>query len=476
MASVFGQGKAYCRQAQEIVMNVFKYFLGSDNDRQKKTPLQETVQATGVSRQTIYMIRKHGVKSPKKNGPKFKSIPLDIDEFDRCAIRRIIQGLYANKQWPTLSTIAEIARSQLNFSGSLESLRKIMHSMGYKFNRRDSRNIVKERPDIVAKRHSFLLTMKDLRKTGRPIIYLDETWLNNNHTVTKCWSDASGNGGINVPSGKGSRLIILHAGSKDGFVPNALLCFQSKQGKADYHDEMDGDVFFTWFQTQLLPNIPPHSIILMDNASYHSVQSQKTPTLSSRKAEMQRWLAEHNINYDSSMIKAQLYQLIQANKSQFPTYIIDDLATSHGHTVVRIPPYHCEFNAIELIWAQGKGGVARHNHTFTISTVKQLLIEELGKITPQNWIKAISHVEKLEEYIFNEEIKIDSRLSEHELASFRFYPAESDSEDSDSESDDWPSSDDSGSLIWFPDEEVHSSQSSEDGEHGMPEFPYWTES
>ena len=44
---------------------------------------------------------------------------------------------------------------------------------------------------------------------------------------------------------KGSRLIILDAVTGDGFVPNALLTFQSKSTK-DYHEEMDGPRFQKW--------------------------------------------------------------------------------------------------------------------------------------------------------------------------------------------------------------------------------------
>ena len=34
-------------------------------------------------------------------------------------------------------------------------------------------------------------------------------------------------GGIRKPSGRGSRLIILHAGSENGWVSDAVLVFQT---------------------------------------------------------------------------------------------------------------------------------------------------------------------------------------------------------------------------------------------------------
>jgi transposase len=36
-------------------------------------------------------------------------------------------------------------------------------------------------------------------------------------------------------------------------------------------------------------------------------------------------------------------------------YNIDEIAKASKKTVLRLPPYHCEFNPNELIWGQIKG-------------------------------------------------------------------------------------------------------------------------
>lgn len=41
--------------------------------------------------------------------------------------------------------------------------------------------------------------------------------------------------------------------------------------------------------------------------------------------------------------------------------------------VARLPPYHCQYNSIELIWAQVKGEVAKNNTTFKFDDVEKLL-------------------------------------------------------------------------------------------------------
>ena len=34
--------------------------------------------------------------------------------------------------------------------------------------------------------------------------------------------------------------------------------------------------------------------------------------------------------------------------------VIDEIARACGHEVLRLPPYHCTLNPIELVWAQLK--------------------------------------------------------------------------------------------------------------------------
>lgn len=83
-------------------------------------------------------------------------------------------------------------------------------------------------------------------------------------------------------SGKGKRLIIVHIGSADGFADGGLLNFESKKNSTDYHDEMNGDTFYEWF-CGVLPRLKDNAVIVMDNASYHSVKKDAIPTISWKK-------------------------------------------------------------------------------------------------------------------------------------------------------------------------------------------------
>jgi hypothetical protein len=84
--------------------------------------------------------------------------------------------------------------------------------------------------------------------------------------------------------------VIVHARGKDGFINYIKLVFLAKENSAAYHDNMDSERFGKWFQDQLLPDIRPGSVIIMDNAAYHSRKSELLPTTAWRKEDIKQWL------------------------------------------------------------------------------------------------------------------------------------------------------------------------------------------
>ena len=51
---------------------------------------------------------------------------------------------------------------------------------------------------------------------------------------------------------------MVHAGSNQGFIPNALLVFKSNQTTGDYHHDMNNMNFEKWLVDKLIPNLPPN--------------------------------------------------------------------------------------------------------------------------------------------------------------------------------------------------------------------------
>ncbi|XP_063856735.1 uncharacterized protein LOC135098338 [Scylla paramamosain] len=158
---------------------------------------------------------------------------------------------------------------------------------------------------------------------------------------------------------------------------------------------MNSTLFEEWFRKQLLPNISPNSVIVMDGASYHSVKLERRPTTAWKKSELLDWLIKKGVQPQDNSSKAQLQELAK-KMDVTTTNIIDKIVEEAGHQVLRLPPYHCQYNPIELIWAHVKTYIAKKN-TFKMANLKVLVTEALSLITPQTWKEAVQHAEKIQD-------------------------------------------------------------------------------
>lgn len=172
--------------------------------------------------------------------------------------------------------------------------------------------------------------------------------------------------GILKNTSSSHRLIIVNAGGKNGFVPNATLTFKSCSKSGDYNGQMNYTHFEKWSVEKLVPNIPANRIIVMDNAPYHSVQINKAPSKYTNKPDMINWLRQNKIRHSEKIRKFELAELIAQNKALEKSYKIDKIKKSKGHIVLRLPPYMCELNPIELAWAHMKRKI-REKNTSTLT-------------------------------------------------------------------------------------------------------------
>ncbi|XP_063537531.1 uncharacterized protein LOC134746889 [Cydia strobilella] len=151
-----------------------------------------------------------------------------------------------------------------------------------------------------------------------------ETYVHKNYKPKKSWRGPGTSGAVESISSR-KRHIVVHAGHENGFVPNALLVYSTKSKLADYHHDMNASNFNKWLEEKLILNLDKPSVVVMDNASYHSVVKNKAPTTQTNKPQIKEWL------------------------------------TQHGHEVLRLPSYHCYLNPIELIWSQAERKIAKKN-------------------------------------------------------------------------------------------------------------------
>ena len=295
------------------------------------------------------------------------------------------------------------------------SLRLLLKEIGFKYKKDDHRRALIERSNISALRARFLRKYMENRNTsnGRQVVFLDETWIYSKGSKTVSWQDNSVKS-VRKPEGyDGKRFIVVHAGSSKGFVSNASLLFCSKSNTLDYHGEMNSDNFTKWISTQLIPNLEEPSLIVMDNAPYHSILAEKQPCTSSTKPQIRAWLEINNIPFDDKLTKPELLGLAKQNKKE-NMYVIDEMIRAHGHEVLRLPPYHCDFNAIELIWAHCKTYYNKHigRDGYGDEKVLSMWKEALDHCGNEVWENCVRHTEKLiedwwirEQHIINIEIE-----------------------------------------------------------------------
>lgn len=58
---------------------------------------------------------------------------------------------------------------------------------------------------------------------------------------------------------------------------------------------MNSDNYEKWVKTQLVPNLPPHSVVVKDNASYHNKYRDKIPTTAWKINDILDWLADKHV-------------------------------------------------------------------------------------------------------------------------------------------------------------------------------------
>ena len=326
-----------------------------------------------------------------------------LDSFDINLIARTVKRMLDTNIVLSLRKLQKVIKDEHSLVVSKTTLWRVMKLKKYKFKKTyGNRQLICERPDLQRLRAKFLRDIRDYRARGLNIVYLDETWINQNHTHALEWMSEDGQIARRIPVGRGQRWIILHAVDRvTGFLPNCKLVFKSHSVDGrDYLSEMNAAIFEDWVVNKLLPSLNEPTVIVMDNASYHSREDQDTkpPTLRTKVADMKRWLTDRQIPFDDKLKKRDLYmQVIVPNKPpKEPS--IDKTIRKAGHYVLRQPPYHCEFNPVEMLWGIIKGDVADNNVHFTMEEIRVLAEEAISKISLETIQKTFDHVIKVENH------------------------------------------------------------------------------
>ena len=139
------------------------------------------------------------------------------------------------------------------------------------------------------------MRLEQYKAEARPLVYLDESGFA--HDMPR----------LHGYSRKGSRCYGTHDwGAKGRTNVIGALLLGVLLTVSLFETNVDTEIFNAWVIQDLIPKLPPNSVVIMDNASFHKGEA------------MQRAITEAH------------------------------------HTLLYLPPYSPDFNPIEKKWAQAK--------------------------------------------------------------------------------------------------------------------------
>ena len=161
----------------------------------------------------------------------------------------------------------------------------------------------------------------------------------------------------------------------------------------------------------------------MDNASYHSTST--APLLRSKKADLHAWLETQTdklrqplpalantrlwdlrdmvrffylwgINFPYEIVLHILSQ-VRTLKQKNNYFKVEEIAKANDVTILRLPPWNCELNPIELCWNDVKREVKEKNINLNTQQLQDLTINVLTNY--RNNTQWPSHLEHVRKYV-----------------------------------------------------------------------------
>ena len=407
------QGVEFTPEMRKLVVNVKQYFDGikTTPDTLSKPASYLASSALDISESTVKVImsafNKKGDAGLVWSNFQERGRPsYSIEDGIEPIIRKFIRTANQNGEQVNVKIISQFIKDTLNFDISHTTLWRALQRWGFEFGTGIRSAQLKESERVVIMRRQYLRLKRSNRNkegiTERPEVYLDESYINKNHSRDDTWYFEEDGIIIGKPTGKGDRLIIVNAITKDGWVPNSRLVFKAAKKTGDYHSNMNWDNFSAWFREKLLKNIPSNSLIIMDNAAYHNVLVEEAfPKKSHSIKSLREWLSNNEIPWSKDMLKSELFKLCSRFATK-PEFLIDTIARKYGHSILRTPPYHPELQPIETCWAIVKNHVAQNND-FTMKKIWALLEEGFEKVTSKTCRKLVKKIYSQEDAFWNED-------------------------------------------------------------------------
>ena len=93
----------------------------------------------------------------------------------------------------------------------------------------------------------------------------------------------------------------------------------------DYHESMNAENYEKYFE-KVCSLLKPNSLIVIDNASYYSRNSEDYPISKWRKAQFQKWPSENNISFSPDALRSELWILCKRHRVEKTSKIVKEIA------------------------------------------------------------------------------------------------------------------------------------------------------
>jgi transposase len=413
------RGRPLTYEEKWLVQHVFETFA-----KEKKAgalvriedPYSLTSQYTGVARSLVATIAKavrQTGRVPVSTSPGNRQQPTAIPCSTAGRLREFIFDQHRQGTICNAKHVKALLKDEFGLEVHERTVQRHLSRMGFCWLRTKNRpRSLRERVEVRQQRHDYLYALRKNRQLPTAqryqVVYVDERFLHHHHGGQYSWFAEQDD--VERMSGKGRRWCFMHAMQEKALVDEALLAFEAKKSKGDYHGQFDWEIFQRWFKEQLLPHVPSRSLIVLDRCAFHMVCRDSIVPSQMKKVDLQQWLMQRGITWEEQWLRARLTEEVERYRDKKP--MVEVVAEEQGHKVLFLPVHHPELNPIELIWARVKNycGAVFSNSTSFKEQRQHLEASFQKDITPAYCTKVYEHVQKIEEKYWQTDLMMDDEI------------------------------------------------------------------
>ena len=426
-----------------LLMNVHAHLSGRgplENERKRLNSRKRLALVTGVApkvaQEAIRLYNAGETPREKKVGRPKET----VDPMMASIIRELV--INANKTGvPMYSKMLVAELAKLGHVVTVRTLHRNLKALGFHYGKGNRRNLLHDSQGTIDYRNVYLeKRLNNLQRNGLPIaaeVFLDESYCHLDHHARFTWVPAKG-----VVNERGRKPMLVIFGAFVVFCQDSQLEAKlvresvliwpvkgqqrgiSRRGRAaaddelwrtvpdfvrecqiapdfhDYHGNFTADLFERLFTNLCCTLREDYGVchIHMDGAKYHVRKVDPQPTTSTRLTDIRAWLERKDAavplqENGAALTKLKLLEFVKTLKIP-PVYASYEIAQTHGHVIMKTPPYHCELQPIEQVWGIVKNKIAAApNIDETELSLRNRLLELFAAITPKQlqgaWKKMI---------------------------------------------------------------------------------------